>query len=291
MKKILFFALAAMICVGASARGKKKASAPKLLVPTVQAVPADSFSYAIGVAQAPSLKQYIAQQEGVSEASLTHFVEALTANYTQEQQDMILAQAAGIKIARMNSERIIPSISKQFGGEDSTYMRESIFVDALAAAVLGQAHMADSVAQALVERQQEYRKDVMRCEGLNWLTENAKKPGIKTTESGLQYEVVTMGTGAVPTESDEVEVNYEGKLIDGTVFDSSYSRGKSASFGVTQVIKGWTEALKMMPVGSVWNLYIPYNLAYGETGSRSIPPYSTLVFKVELISIKDKAAK
>ena len=95
-----------------------------------------------------------------------------------------------------------------------------------------------------------------------------------------------MGTGAVATDTSEVEVHYEGTLIDGTVFDSSYKRGKPATFRADQVIKGWTEALKMMPEGSVWDLYIPYNLAYGERGTRGIPPFATLIFKVELLKVK-----
>ena len=109
---------------------------------------------------------------------------------------------------------------------------------------------------------------------------------MKTTPSGLQYRVIKQGTGAMATDTTEVEVHYEGKLIDGTVFDSSYRRGKPATFHPDQVIKGWTEALKMMPEGSVYELYIPYNLGYGERGTQSIPPYSTLIFKVELLKVK-----
>lgn len=290
MRKILMIALAALVCSGASARTKKKTLElqPKL-APTVQAAPSEQFSYAIGVVQAPSLKQFLAQNEGVQEANYDQFANGLNAKLTEEEENRAIAYAAGIKIARMNRERVIKSLTEQFAGNDSTYFNQDLYVRGLAEAVQGHATMADSTAEAIVEQQSNYRKEVMRCEGLNWLADNAKKPGIKTLPSGLQYEVVTMGNGAIPTDTCQVEVNYEGKLIDGTVFDSSYKRGKPATFGVNQVIKGWTEALCMMPVGSTWNLYIPYDLAYGEQGSRGgIPPYATLVFKVELLSIKDK---
>ena len=104
--------------------------------------------------------------------------------------------------------------------------------------------------------------------------------------SGLQYRVITQGKGVVANDTTDVEVHYEGKLIDGTIFDSSYQRGKTATFKPTQVIKGWTEALKMMPEGSTWELFIPYDLAYGERGNQNIPPFATLIFKVEVVKVK-----
>jgi FKBP-type peptidyl-prolyl cis-trans isomerase FklB len=119
-----------------------------------------------------------------------------------------------------------------------------------------------------------------------FLAANKTKPGVVTLPDGLQYEVITDGTGPVPTASDTVTVNYQGTLIDGTEFDSSYKRGQPASFPVGGVIKGWTEALEKMPVGSKWKLFIPANLAYGEAGRPGIPPNSTLIFEVELLSLK-----
>jgi len=118
-----------------------------------------------------------------------------------------------------------------------------------------------------------------------FLVQNKTKPGIQTTASGLQYKVITAGTGAKALETDKVKVHYHGTLIDGTVFDSSVNRGEPATFGVTQVIKGWVEALQMMPVGSKWTLYIPSDLAYGPQGPPSIGPNQALVFDVELIEI------
>lgn len=122
--------------------------------------------------------------------------------------------------------------------------------------------------------------------GADFLAENAKKEGVVVLPSGLQYEVITEGNGKKPSATDRVKCHYEGTLIDGTVFDSSIKRGEPAVFGVNQVIKGWVEALQLMQEGAKWRLYIPYDMAYGENGAgEMIPPYSALVFDVELISV------
>ena len=123
--------------------------------------------------------------------------------------------------------------------------------------------------------------------GKAFLEENAKRPEVKTLESGLQYEVITEGNGQKPAANDTVKVHYTGKLIDGTVFDSSVERGQAAVFGVTQVIPGWVEALQLMSVGSKWRLYIPSELAYGAQGAGNvIGPNATLIFDVELLGIE-----
>ena len=123
--------------------------------------------------------------------------------------------------------------------------------------------------------------------GEKFLAENAKKEGVKTTASGLQYEVLKEGTGRKPKDTDTVECHYEGFLLDGTLFDSSVQRGQTASFSLQQVIAGWTEGLQLMQEGAKFRFYIPYMLAYGESGAgASIPPFSTLIFDVELIGVK-----
>ena len=127
-----------------------------------------------------------------------------------------------------------------------------------------------------------------KAEGEAFLAENAKKPGITTLPSGLQYEVLTEGTGAKPGPRSSVTTHYHGTLIDGKVFDSSYQRGQPATFGVNQVIGGWTEALQLMPEGSKWRLYIPADLAYGKRGAgRDIGPDSALIFDVELLKVNN----
>ena len=150
--------------------------------------------------------------------------------------------------------------------------------------------MADAEAQQLVQKHlQECQEDqgkAVREAGEAFLAENAKKDGVVVLPSGLQYTVLREGTLRKPKATDSVECHYEGRLIDGTVFDSSYKRGQPATFRCNQVIKGWTEALQLMPEGSTWELYIPYDLAYGERGNQSIPPYATLIFKVEVLKVK-----
>ncbi len=135
----------------------------------------------------------------------------------------------------------------------------------------------------MAERQKQ--ADVNKEKGAAFLAENGKKDGWVTLESGLQYKVLTEGKGEKPKESDRVKVHYKGTLIDGTQFDSSYDRGEPATFGVTQVIKGWTEALLLMPAGSKWQLAIPSDLAYGPQGRPQIPSNSVLLFDVELLEI------
>lgn len=126
----------------------------------------------------------------------------------------------------------------------------------------------------------------VREAGEKFMEENGKRDNVVTLPSGLQYEVITEAIGQKPVATDKVKVHYHGTLIDGTVFDSSVRRGEPATFGVTQVIQGWVEALQLMPVGSKWKLYIPYNLAYGEQGAgQMIAPYSALIFEVELLEI------
>ena len=126
----------------------------------------------------------------------------------------------------------------------------------------------------------------MKAEGEAFLAENAKKEGVKVTASGLQYEVLSEGTGKQPVAADTVRVHYTGKLLDGTVFDSSVERGEPAEFGLTQVIAGWTEGLQLMKTGSKFRFFIPANLAYGEHGAGgSIPPQATLIFDVELLAV------
>jgi FKBP-type peptidyl-prolyl cis-trans isomerase FklB len=145
---------------------------------------------------------------------------------------------------------------------------------------------ANRIVQDYMQGMQAKKHEKGIAEGKAYLEANAKRKEVKTLPSGLQYEIMTAGNGPVPTANDRVTVHYHGTLIDGTVFDSSVDRGQPATFGVTQVIQGWIEALQLMPTGSKWKLHIPYNLAYGERSpSPKIGPFSTLVFEVELISI------
>lgn len=184
-------------------------------------------------------------------------------------------------------------------GIESINVRD--FADGVAAVYDGMApKMSYEEAKAVIQKffsameakQQEAAKkmaEVNRKAGEAFLADNGKRPGVMTTASGLQYEVISEGNGPVPTAADQVEVHYTGKLIDGTVFDSSVERGVPATFGVTQVIPGWVEALQLMKAGSKWRLFIPSRLAYGPQGAGNvIGPDSTLIFDVELLKVIGK---
>ena len=148
---------------------------------------------------------------------------------------------------------------------------------------------AQGLVQEFLREQQEAAGKVAREAGENFLAENAKREGVKVTETGLQYEVLTPALGIKPTPTDTVTCHYEGRLIDGTVFDSSYRRGEPASFPLQGVIRGWTEGLQLMSIGSKFRFFIPFDLAYGAQGAGgSIPPYAALIFDVELIGIEGK---
>ncbi len=181
-------------------------------------------------------------------------------------------------------------------GQDQVDLNIDVFADAMKAAKDGKTPaMTEAEMQQVMTQFQELQQAKMAQvhkemaeanlqAGETFLAENAKKDGVKTTASGLQYKVITQGSGATPTQSDKVSVHYSGTLIDGTEFDSSYRRGEPAAFGVTQVIPGWTEALMLMPEGSKWEIYVPSQLAYGVGGSApKIGPNSTLIFEIELL--------
>ena len=161
------------------------------------------------------------------------------------------------------------------------------FEDALKGESKISSEEANKMVRAYINKQQAKVTEMMKAEGEAFLAENKKRAEVITTESGLQYEILTKGTGAIPEKSDKVVAHYEGKLLDGTKFDSSFDRGEPATFPVGGLIPGWVEALQLMPTGSKWRLYIPQDLAYGPRGAGgAIPPYAALIFDLELIEIK-----
>lgn len=183
------------------------------------------------------------------------------------------------------------SIGHQLQQMNATDLNIDDFAQAITDVFNGDAKLSDAEAQAAVQdffsRKAEEQAKAAKAEGENFLAENAKKEGVKTLPSGLQYKVLREGDGRKPSAIDKVECHYEGTLINGEVFDSSYRRGETATFGLNQVIKGWTEGLQLMQEGAKYRFFIPYNLAYGEHGAgQSIPPYAALIFDVELIKVK-----
>lgn len=183
------------------------------------------------------------------------------------------------------------SIGHQLQQMNATDLNIDDFAQAITDVFNGDAKLSDAEAQATVQdffsRKAEEQAKAAKAEGENFLAENAKKEGVKTLPSGLQYKVLREGNGRKPSATDKVECHYEGTLINGEVFDSSYRRGETATFGLNQVIKGWTEGLQLMQEGAKYRFFIPYDLAYGERGAgQSIPPYAALIFDVELIKVK-----
>lgn len=288
LKTILILALVALVCTDASARSRKK----KLeYVNPVKPVAAKDYSYAIGVAQAKSLKDYLMQREGVDQQYLPMAIQGMRdyAKLSPTELKEKQAYAAGLRIGEMNQQQVVPAFNQQATGKrDTTFVDAALLTDGLADGMNGVATLSADSAMKVAEQQMAYYKNEIKNANALWLDANKQKKDVKTLPSGLQYRILTAGNGPVATDTTKVEVHYEGKLIDGTVFDSSYKRGQTATFRPDQVIKGWTEALQLMPEGSTWELYIPYNLAYGENGTQNIPPYSTLIFKVEVIKVGKK---
>lgn len=183
------------------------------------------------------------------------------------------------------------SIAKNLKDQGITELNATALAKGLEDAVEGsdlklQEAEIGAMLNTYMQKKAEEKSKVVIEAGQKFLAENAKRPEVTTLPSGLQYEIITAGTGAIPTAADQVTTHYTGRLVDGTVFDSSVERGQPATFPVGGVIKGWTEALQLMPEGSKWKLYIPYDLAYGERGAGAqIGPYSTLIFDIELITI------
>ena len=206
------------------------------------------------------------------------------ANVKLETKVDSVSYAIGILVGSNNNQQL-----KNVPGNDK--MNIEALASAFRSISMGEeTKISEEDAQGLVQRffteagEREAQENLEA--GNKFLEENKARDGVQTTESGLQYEIITEGTGEKPTAEDRVRVHYHGTLIDGTVFDSSVDRGEPVVFGVTQVIPGWTEALQMMPVGSKWKIYLPANLAYGERGAGGdIGPNSALIFEVELLEI------
>ena len=300
MKKNLIIALA--LVAGASLSTVDAAKKKKVVVveqaPVVETFglnnSSDSVSYAAGMAATQGLVPYLLQQK-VDTAYMADFVNAVKETVAKDVNDpKVKAYLMGVSIAQQLSERMLPGLMKEFQdspdsisakvfykGFTDALLQDTTFFKAADAEALIKAK-ADAAAAARDEK----LYGANRKAGEEFLKENAKKDGVFVLPSGLQYKVLKQGTGAVPSLNDKVLVNYEGRLIDGTVFDASANHGdKPAEFRPTDVIKGWTEALTMMPIGSKWQVYIPYDIAYGSREAGQIKPYSALIFDIELVGI------
>ncbi len=256
----------------------------------------DSMSYAIGMAQTQGLKQYLVERLGVDTTYMDEFIKGLNEGANAGDDKKKAAYYAGIQIGQQISNQMVKGINHEVFGEDST---KSIslknFMAGFISGTTGKKGImtpAEAQTMAQLKMQQIKAKNMMKqysgnkTAGEKFLADNAKKAGVKTLPSGVQYRVIKEGTGDIPKDTSMVKCNYEGRTIDGKVFDSSYKRNQPLSLRANQVIKGWTEALTHMPAGSVWEIYVPQSLAYGEREQGQIKPFSTLIFKIELLSIE-----
>ncbi|MDO4180126.1 MAG: FKBP-type peptidyl-prolyl cis-trans isomerase [Bacteroidales bacterium] len=289
MKKISIFAAV----VAAAGLASCTAQAPKANLKS----DVDSLSYMMGITNTQGLDMYLTQQLGVDTTYMADFIRGVQegANKTSKKD---VAYMAGLQIGQQVGGRMFDMMSQRIFGNDST---QSLSRDNFLAGFMATLQKKNAVsmeeattyvqskAESIKEKATEKKYAENKKAGEDFLAENAKKEGVKVTASGLQYKIIKEGNGAIPADSSKVKVNYKGTLIDGTEFDSSYSRNEPFITPVNRVIKGWTEALTMMPVGSKWELYIPQDLAYGSHDTGKIKPFSTLIFEVELLSIeKDK---
>ena len=257
----------------------------------------DSMSYAMGYSQTQGLKEYLVGRMQIDTTYMDEFLKGLNVGASAGDDKKKAAYYAGIQIGQQISNQMIKGINSEVFGEDST---KSIslknFLAGFAAGTTGKGSVKMTMEEAMKLAQtkmsqiktqsMEKQYGANKAAGEKFLKENAKKPGVITMPSGLQYKVIKVGNGPMPKDTSTVVVNYEGKTIDGKVFDSSYTKKEPVTMRVNQVISGWTEALLRMPEGSSWELYIPQNLAYGEREAGQIKPFSTLVFKIELLKVK-----
>ena len=258
----------------------------------------DSMSYALGMAQTQGLKEYLQERMGVDTTYITDFIKGLNEGPNLGDDKRKAAYFAGIQIGQQISQQMVKGINHQVFGDDSTQtISLKNFMAGFISGTTGKGGImtldqADVVArtkmEALKSQAMEKQYGANKKEGEDFLANNKKKEGIKVLPSGVQYKVIKEGNGAIPADTTMVKVHYEGRTIDGNVFDSSYKRESPITLRCNQVIKGWTDALVHMPVGSVWEVYIPQELAYGSRDQGQIKPFSALIFKIELISIEAK---
>lgn len=294
--KIILMALVALLCMGATAATKKQRKGKKVakeVAERVDTVSVDTFSYLLGMANSNGLKAYLSQRMGIDTAYVEDFLKGFQQKELTEADKREKARLAGMEIREQVETQVWSNANRQIDDSVDVLNHEQ-FIKGFQNGIfpVDTTFSMDS-AQSLVQKQMAYYHKVKmekkyganRVAGEQFLKLNAKQDSVQTTASGLQYKVITMGAGEKPQKTDRVKVDYEGRLIDGTVFDSSYKRGKPATFPVGQVIAGWTEALCMMPVGSKWEVYVPQELGYGDREQQKIPPFSCLVFTVELHEI------
>jgi len=291
MKKLSIVAAMAIVAAGFTAcgNGTPKASLKSDL---------DSMSYAIGMAQTQGLKEYLVDRLGVDTAYMGEFIKGLNEGANAGDNKKKAAYYAGVQIGQQISNQMVKGINHEVFGDDSTKtISMKNFMAGFISGTTGKQGLmtidqANTVAQEKMReikaREMEKTYGANKKEGEEFLAANAKKEGVKTLEGGVQYRVIKEGNGPIPADTSLVKCHYEGRLLNDSVFDSSYKRGEPITLRCNQTIKGWTEAMVHMPAGSIWEVYIPQELAYGEREQGMIKPFSMLKFKIELLEVNPK---
>lgn len=287
MKKVLFACLAAALAAGTFTSCKNTSAEVRNDV--------DSISYAAGVMYADGLIDYQINRNGLDSTYIKEFIKGIQ-DGAKEKSAKEKAYNAGLQIGDQLKNQIFPMINEQILGNDSArVVNEEVFFDTFIRSIQGEAmDMTSESAQLFIreasdkshEKQMEAQYGSNKEAGKAWLEKNKTADGVVTTESGLQYKVIKLGNGEKPSATDRVVCNYRGTLIDGTEFDSSYKRNEPTTFALNSVIPGWTEGFQLMPAGSKFELYIPYELAYKAQDRGNIKPFSTLIFEIEFLKIE-----
>jgi len=293
MKKLSVLAVSAI--VAATSLTSCGTSTPKASLKS----DVDSVSYVIGMLQTQGLKEYLSQAKGVDTTYIADFVKGLNEGVNSGEDKRKAAYYAGIEIGQQIANNAVKGLNYNLFGEDSTQsVSLKNFVAGFVSQLVGDKtavpfESADSVATAIAAAIKERTNMKLyadnKAAGEKFMAEMEKKEGVQKLDGGVLYKVIKAGTGAVPTDSAVVSFHYEGTLIDGTKFDSSYDRNQPLEGPVYRNIKGFATALKNMPAGSIWEVYIPQDQAYGANPSGGrIKPYSALKFKLELLEVKGK---
>lgn len=256
----------------------------------------DSMSYAIGLLQSQYVHQAIQQGQVIDTTYIDDFVKGINEGVNAGDDKKKAAYIMGLQVGQQLSTQLVKGVNQQVFGDDSTKtislknLLAGFITGATGKTGLMTPEIANQVAQSKMEQiksatmTKQYGAN--KVAGEKWLAVNKKKPGVVTLPSGLQYKVIKEGKGAIPADTTTVKVQYEGRTIDGKVFESSYKNGNGpVSMVPAQMIPGWTQALTRMPEGSIWEVYIPQQLAYKERQAGNIKPFSTLIFKIELVKV------
>ena len=291
MKKLFFGAMMAFTAAAFVACGN---STPKADLKS----DVDTLSYTMGMAQSQGLKEFMVQRMGVDTVYMDDFIKGINDGANAGDDKKKAAYYAGIQIGQQISNQMVKGINHEVFGEDSTKtISLKNFMAGFITGTTGKKglmtvdqaqQLANAKMIAIKTKNMEKEYGPNKVAGEKFLAANKKKPGVVTLPSGVQYKVIKEGNGPIPKDTSMVKVNYEGKTIDGKVFDSSYKRGEAVDLHANQVIKGWTDVLVNMPAGSVWEVYIPQDMAYGEREQPGIKPFSALIFKIELVSVGGK---